>query len=358
MSGSTTPPDAGAKDWIIHDEVTSLRFWGTDVSKNLPPRRSDRWTIGSGDACMIKIDDPLVSREHAWLFYENDHWVLRDLRSRNGLWRDGMRESEIVLEPGIEIKLGKTVLVPESPLLLVLRNFLARLLGWKPERNEVVDLAVRSVRASVQRRNELILQGEGDLVPIAYALHRKTLGDNRPFVVCDPRRGNVPGTVRVPANVREARDAYDVAHGGAMCIRSHRLPADFGEVMPRLRSPDTPVQLVVCAGDRREFVGSLTRPIEIPPLVDRADELTRIIEEYAEEAENALGAAPGSVDRVWVRDRATSLHEIEKATMRLAALRSASSVSAAAQRLGMAPVSLARWMGRRKPAVGPGDAHR
>jgi transposase-like protein len=44
----------------------------------------------------------------------------------------------------------------------------------------------------------------------------------------------------------------------------------------------------------------------------------------------------------------TSLSEIEKATLRLVALRSSATVSQAAARLGMAPVSLSRWVARRK----------
>jgi len=42
------------------------------------------------------------------------------------------------------------------------------------------------------------------------------------------------------------------------------------------------------------------------------------------------------------------LPDIEKATLRLVAIRESRNLSAAAARLGMAPVSLSRWIGRRK----------
>ena len=54
-------------------------------------------------------------------------------------------------------------------------------------------------------------------------------------------------------------------------------------------------------------------------------------------------------DRQWLVDSLamTSLSEIEKATLRLVALRSSATLSQAAARLGMAPVSLVRWAARR-----------
>jgi ActR/RegA family two-component response regulator len=44
----------------------------------------------------------------------------------------------------------------------------------------------------------------------------------------------------------------------------------------------------------------------------------------------------------------TSLAEVEKATLRLVALRTSRNPSNAAARLGMASVSLSRWVDRRK----------
>jgi hypothetical protein len=55
-----------------------------------------------------------------------------------------------------------------------LRPFLARLLGWSDER--AVELALRSLTLSLEYRATLVLCGSGDLVPIAWALHRRALG--------------------------------------------------------------------------------------------------------------------------------------------------------------------------------------
>jgi WD40 repeat protein len=79
--------------------------------------------------------------------------------------------------------------------------------------------------------------------------------------------------------------------------------------------------------------------------------IAAIINEYAEDAITELGVRTGflPVDREWVRTHsASSLPDIEKATLRLVAIRESRNLSAAAARLGMAPVSLSRWIGRRK----------
>lgn len=66
------------------------------------------------------------------------------------------------------------------------RAFLARILGWSNER--AVQVALRSLSSALNHHATLMLYGEGDMVPIAWALHLRTQGPDSPFVVCDPRR--------------------------------------------------------------------------------------------------------------------------------------------------------------------------
>jgi hypothetical protein len=124
-------------------------------------------------------------------------------------------------------------------------------------------------------------------------------------------------------------------------------------VVARLRSTDD-VQLIVCAEGRNDahpFL-ALPAPIRVPSLRVRTDELSRIVDEYAIDAVaelRALRASFTDADRQWVLDNAPlTLPEIEKATLRLVAIRVSRNMSDAAARLGMAPVSLSRWVGRRK----------
>jgi hypothetical protein len=257
-----------------------------------------------------------------------------------------------VLEPGAEIGIGGITLVAESKLSIALRSFLARLMGWGKGRTEIVDQALRSVRMAATRRAALILCGDDDLVPIARSIHRHSQGLERPFIVCDPRRSPGKGTVRSAENHVMGLEALAAAAGGTVCVRIRRLPPDFRALVRELRAPSSRAQLIVCAATLQECERCRVAPIVIPSLADRRSEIDRIIAEYGEDAITELAAARSSfppVDHTWVREHASSsLNEIEKATLRLVALRASRNLSHAAARLGMAPVSLSRWIGRRE----------
>jgi len=236
----------------------------------------------------------------------------------------------------------------------VLRAFCARILGWAPNRTDDVEHAIDSIYLSVGRDAVLVLLGEVDLVPLAHALHRRTLGVDQPFVVCDPQRGDLPSTVRSPANYKDGVAGFMAATGGSLCVRHSRRPRDFPSVVAMVRDPSARVQLIVCADGRRDvdpFI-ALPVPIRVPSLRTRTNELPRIVDEYAAEAIAELKVPETSftsADRQWVlKHTPMTLAEIEKATLRLVALRTSPSLPRAAERLGMAPVSLSRWLDRRK----------
>jgi hypothetical protein len=231
-----------------------------------------------------------------------------------------------------------------------LRPFLARVLGWSDDL--AVELALRSLGLALAHRATLTLYGEGDLVPVARALHYRTLGPDTPFVVCDPRRSTPTESVRSPASRASGIAAFEAAVSGTLCLRLGRLPDDFHALVARLRCAND-VLCVLCAGQlagpHLPFI--LPAPLTVPPLTERSAELDRIIAEYADDAIAEL-AAPATTftadDHAWVRERAATSHaDIEKATLRLVTVRTSRNVSHAAARLGMAPVSLSRWLGRR-----------
>jgi pSer/pThr/pTyr-binding forkhead associated (FHA) protein len=348
-----TKTDPAADEWNISDDVFRLRLWGTDSVRILPLPPVHELTVGAAEACALRLDDPTgcVSQMHARLVRSHNKWLLRDIGSKNGLRVDGARRSEIVLEPGLEIAIGGMILIAESPRSVELRSFLARLLGWRSERVSSVDYALRSVRLAAARRLALVLSGDGDLVPIAHAIHRRSRGVHRPFVVCDPRRRSGEATVRSPESYTTGAQALVASRGGTLCMRTRRLPPDFRQTLDVLLAPSSQAQLVVCAETPKECELYRVSPIAIPSLARRAGEIDRIIDEYAEDAINELDTPDArflSVDRAWVREHASSsLPEIEKATLRMVALRASPTLGDAAKRLGMAPVSLSRWIGRR-----------
>jgi hypothetical protein len=240
-----------------------------------------------------------------------------------------------------------------------LRGYVGRLLGWTS--TSAIDHALRSIDLARKHRAQLVLCGDGDLVPLAYGLHRRAFGADAPFIVCDPHRGNTPASVRSPANYVDVAAAFEAASGGSLCVRLRRRPPGFAALVARLRASDD-VQYICIDGDLSQW---LVRPgpIEIPPLSERASDLPRVVDEYVHDATVELAPTPRSLaltadDRKWLVEHAAtmSLSEIEKAALRLVALRSSTHLSHAAARLGMAPVSLSRWAARRDLPVFPDTA--
>jgi hypothetical protein len=125
------------------------------------------------------------------------------------------------------------------------------------------------------------------------------------------------------------------------------------QLVDRLRGSDN-VQYICLEEDSLRWL-VWPGPIEVPDIAARASDLSRIVDEYVFDAIVELAPAPRSLvlterDRQWLIENAatTSLSEIEKATLRLVALRTSANLSRAAARLGMATVSLSRWVARRK----------
>src|SRR5262249_31194007 len=155
----------------------------------------------------------------------------------------------------------------------------------------------------------LVLCGDGDLVPLAAALHRRTLGPSAPFIVCDPRRRSARATARSPENRATGAEAIAAASGGTICMRAKRLPHVFVVVIDRVRDPAAHVQTMVCWGqlDARHPLLVVPAPIVVPSLRERAGELSWIVEEYAIDAITRLSARAECFtvhDRTWVVEHA------------------------------------------------------
>lgn len=332
--------------------VIGLRLWASDTRYVLAAPAPTPLVIGSSRSCAIRLTAGDVAPEHAQLTFDGEHWWLRNLVESNPVRHDGVPSAGFALVAGAELGIGGSTLVVESDHTTRLRSFCQRLMGWHLRRMRAVDHAVRAIRLAQAHRNALLLCGEGDLVPLARALHQLTLGSAAPFIVCDRRRHDTMASVRAPANVRRGLEAYHWATGGTLCLRQSRLPADIDDVNRRAYEPESEVQVIVCSGAKHRVSPSGGSPVlELPPLRLREEELPRIVQEYADDAITTLGATADCFnddDRDWVMEqRAESLPEIEKATLRAVALRKTNSQAQAADLLGMARVSLERWLARR-----------
>ena len=131
-------------------------------------------------------------------------------------------------------------------------------------------------------------------------------------------------------------------------MRTSRTP-DLAAALASLPDGRPPAQLILCS-NQPVAVTLASSSIDIPSLITRSQDLPRIVAECATDAAAQLKLpvdAFGAQDIEWLLAHGNALPEVEKATLRLLALRATPSLSAAAARLGMAPVSLRRWMNRR-----------
>jgi len=231
-----------------------------------------------------------------------------------------------------------------------IRPYLERLIGWGQAHAPAVARAAEAVELARKRLSHLALFGPGDLVPIAMSIHMRTTGSDRPFVVIDPRRKIDPSCSRSAArSLATLGEAMDAARGGTVCIRAIRRPLDWDTASARLADPDEDVRLTVCYPESRLGDIELCRPapVVVAPLAGR--DMHRMIDEYSEEAQEALGmpAPTTATQRAWMIGYCHDHNALEAAVRRFLALSCTRGMCEAAYHLGMAPVSLSRWMRRR-----------
>lgn len=341
------------------DLVIGLREWGTRRMFPLRiPSQPALPAVESTTALQLSRGTPSVGAGRLELVYEGRSWRIKDWDAVAELKQDGNPAREVSLLPGTEVSIAGRLFVAESARTTALRNFCCRLLGWGDDQLSAVDHALRAIRLAASGRAVLMLRGGGDLVHVAQTIHRYAATEAAPFIVSDPRRHEVAATVRSPANSPRGIDALHRARHGTLCVRLRRPPPDFDEVLRAVREPECEVQLVVCAtaAPTREVLAVAAAQIHIPSLEARpAEEVERIVSEYIEDAVETLGAPQnclGPRDIEWILERGAvasdlSIPDIETAVFRLVAVKTARYLTEAADMLGMASVSLTRWLTRR-----------
>ncbi len=69
------------------------------------------WTVGRDSSCNIRVNDPSISAHHATLSYQSGNWYLADAESTNGLRIHGELQSNISMNDGLEVALGRAELL-------------------------------------------------------------------------------------------------------------------------------------------------------------------------------------------------------------------------------------------------------
>lgn len=79
---------------------------------------TERWelglqplVVGRDDAADAHVEDETVSRRHAVIQPEGDHFIIEDLGSQNGTWVDGRRLLTAKLHHQAQIVVGRTQFV-------------------------------------------------------------------------------------------------------------------------------------------------------------------------------------------------------------------------------------------------------
>ena len=221
-------------------------------------------TIGAGDECDLKIDDPTVSRAHAKVSRLDGGALVVDLDSTNGTFYEKSRVKEVVVPFGSTILLGKAqlkVLPEETEVKAEPATFAAfgGLVGEDRRMREMFSLLadVAPTDATVVIEGET---GTGKEL-VARALHDNSSRAKGPFVVFDcsavPRDlvesslfGHVKGAFTGATATRQG--AFRRAHGGTVFLDEiGELPLDLQPKLLRAIESRT-VQMV--GGDEYERV--------------------------------------------------------------------------------------------------------
>lgn len=88
---------------------------GSATEKAYHLEASQPTRIGRGNGCQICLSDPLSSRTHAIISYEDGQWIASDADSRNGTLVNDKKISQAILTSGDRIRIGSTELLFEVP---------------------------------------------------------------------------------------------------------------------------------------------------------------------------------------------------------------------------------------------------
>jgi FHA domain len=350
-----SPPPA------LSERIIALRDIETDKAYPLPSQ--GRLVLGTSMQCHLKIEDPSqsVSRIHAQLLYRDHQWHIKNLfKSKHGVLIDGVLQSEARLSAGMQIQLGDVVLIAESATWERQSNLLRRYLGaTRHDVRKQSDL-MQALRAVSSRAIPIVgLDCEEDPTFFARALHRNLFARDSPFVTCDPDRK--PRIDRRHSNIIEFGDALRAARHGTVSIRSQHLPPNAASALEMLQREQGRTPLLIIGGAaRRRLDLRLITSIAVPAKADwmRADNIEQLdliirgaLRSAAEEI-TAQEIAPEASYRSsfeelqWLRTKAPTLADIDKFALRLVSLKLSTTVNQAADRLGMARISLAQWIAR------------
>jgi len=156
-------------------------------------------TIGSGVICDLTLDDTAVSGTHCEIIAKENGFLLRDLGSANGTWVAGVRVREAWLEPGMPLRIGRTVIRFEHgsgsiEIDLSRREKFYELIGHGVRMREIFAVLEKVAASDLT----VLVRGETGTGKelVARAIHRGSKRAQRPLIVQD--------CSAIPANLIES----------------------------------------------------------------------------------------------------------------------------------------------------------
>lgn len=155
MLGSFRVPSATMDQWLrlLRDDIVASP---TTRAAVVEVPRDCELLLGRDPSCDVTIDMPQVSGQHALITSRDGRWIIKDLGSSNGVFRNGSQVRTSAVEPGDKLSLGS----------LGIRLVASE----EPVKHQVVavDISGRGVRLD------------------AFGLEREvTLSNGRPLVILD-----------------------------------------------------------------------------------------------------------------------------------------------------------------------------
>ncbi len=95
---------------IVHNHATTQELKLICATTGEAYELTQFHTIGRDEACHIQLFDPKVSKRHCRLEKKSNQYFIKDLRSTNGTWVNGISVMEAEVFPGDQILIGDTEL--------------------------------------------------------------------------------------------------------------------------------------------------------------------------------------------------------------------------------------------------------
>lgn len=311
---------------------------GRDAGKTfvIDPDQPSRTLLGQSPACALQLSDPQVSRRHAALEISGDRLHVVDLGSTNGTFVGTLAIVDAYLVGGELLRVGSTTIRVEhraaapAPRVAVRQRF-GKVLGTSRSMARLYPLIDRLASSDVP----LVIEGETGTgkEALAEAIHEAGARANGPFVVFDctavppnlveselfgHQRGAFTTAIAARAGVFEQADGgtllIDEIGDLELSLQPKLLRAIERSEIRRVGSnTTTKVNVRVIAATRRDLDQEVQRGrfrddlfyrlavgrIELPPLRERAGDITLLARHFWVELGGDPAALPADVLARW-----------------------------------------------------------